>query len=595
MVHPSAEILPLKSQLEQLLRQAVNGLVGGLLPTAPETSQITVERTRDAQHGDFATNVAMRLAKAARRNPRELAQAIIAGMPRNDLVERTEVAGAGFINFYLKSAASTLELARIHELGAAYGRSQAGGGERVLVEFVSANPTGPLHVGHGRQAAYGATLANILAATGFVVAREYYINDAGRQMDILAVSTWLRYLELCGEAPPFPSNGYRGDYVRPIAQRLFELEGPRLCAPADKVAADLPADAPHGDKELHIDALIARCRELIGAGPFRDVLGLSLEMMIADIRDDLAAFGVDFDRWYSEGSLASSGAIERALERLRSQHQLYVKDGAQWFAASQFGDEKDRVVVRENGVATYFASDIAYHLEKRERGFSKLLDVLGADHHGYVARVRAGLAAMGEPGESLEVTLIQFVSLFNGGEKIAMGKREAQFVTLRQLREEVGNDACRFFYLMRSHDQPLDFDLALAKSRTNENPVYYIQYAHARVTSVLKQLGAKGLSFDLAAGLRNVTLLTGAHEQALVQTLSRYPEALASAASQRAPHTVVYYLRELANAFHTYYNAEQFIVAEAPLRNARLCLVSAAQQVIRNGLTLLGVSAPESM
>jgi len=257
--------------------------------------------------------------------------------------------------------------------------------------------------------------------------------------------------------------------------------------------------------------------------------------------------------------------------------------------------KKDRVVVRENGVATYFASDIAYHLEKRERGFAKLLDVLGADHHGYVARVRAGLTAMGEPGESLEVTLIQFVSLFRGGEKIAMGKREAQFVTLRQLREEVGNDACRFFYLMRSHDQPLDFDLALAKSRTNENPVYYIQYAHARVTSVLKQLGAKGLSFDLAAGLRNVTLLTGAHEQALVQTLSRYPEALASAASQRAPHTVVYYLRELANAFHTYYNAEQFIVAEAPLRNARLCLVSAAQQVIRNGLTLLGVSAPESM
>src|SRR5580692_9919970 len=293
MVHPSAEILPLKSQLEQLLRQAVNGLVGGLLPTAPETSQITVERTRDAQHGDFATNVAMRLAKAARRNPRELAQAIIAGMPRNDLVERTEVAGAGFINFYLKSAASTLELARIHELGAAYGRSQAGGGERVLVEFVSANPTGPLHVGHGRQAAYGATLANILAATGFVVAREYYINDAGRQMDILAVSTWLRYLELCGEGLPFASNGYRGDYVRPIAQRLFELEGRRLCAAAATVAAGLPPDAPEGDKELHIDALIARCRELIGAGGFRDLLALSLEMMIADIRDDLAAFGVD--------------------------------------------------------------------------------------------------------------------------------------------------------------------------------------------------------------------------------------------------------------------------------------------------------------
>jgi arginyl-tRNA synthetase len=585
----------LKSQLEQLLQQAVNGLVGGLLPTAPEASQIIVERTRDAQHGDFATNVAMRLAKAARRNPRELAQAIAAALPANELIERTEVAGAGFINFYLKTAASTGELARIHALGEAYGRSAAGAGERVLVEFVSANPTGPLHVGHGRQAAYGATLANILSATGYDVQREYYINDAGRQMDILAVSTWIRYLELCGEALPFPTNGYRGDYVRPLAQRLRELAGERLRAPAAVVAAELPADGPEGDKELHIDALIARCRELIGDGGFRDVLGLALEMMIADIRDDLAAFGVDFDRWYSEATLATSGAIERALERLRAQHQIYLKDGAQWFAAAQFGDEKDRVVVRENGVATYFASDIAYHLEKRERGFSKLLDVLGADHHGYVARVRAGLTAMGEPAESLEVTLIQFVNLFRGGEKIAMGKREAQFVTLRQLRDEVGNDACRFFYLMRSHDQPLDFDLELAKSRTNENPVFYIQYAHARVTSVLKQLAAKGLQFDRAEGLANATLLTGSHEQAVVQALSRYPEALAGAAAQRAPHALVYYLRDLANAFHTYYNAEQFIVPEAPLRNARLVLVSAAQQVIRNGLTLLGVSAPESM
>jgi arginyl-tRNA synthetase len=586
---------PLKPQLEQLLLQAVNGLVGAVLPTAPEASQIIVERTRDAQHGDFATNIALRLAKAARRNPRELAQAIVAGLPANDLIERTEVAGAGFINFYLKAAASTQELARIHGLGEAYGRSRAGAGERVLVEFVSANPTGPLHVGHGRQAAYGATLANILAATGFDVAREYYINDAGRQMDILAVSTWIRYLELCGEAVAFPTNGYRGDYVLPLAQRLRELEGEHLRAPAAEVMAGLPPDGPQGDKELHIDALVERCRALIGAGGFRDVLGLSLEMMIADIRDDLAGFGVDFDRWYSEATLATSGAIDRALERLRAQNQIYTKDGAQWFAATRFGDEKDRVVVRENGVATYFASDIAYHLEKRERGFARLLDVLGADHHGYVARVRAGLTAMGEPGESLEVSLIQFVSLFRGGEKIPMGKREAQFVTLRQLREEVGNDACRFFYLMRSHDQPLDFDLELAKSRTNENPVYYIQYAHARVASVLKQLVAKGLTFDLAEGLRNATALTGAHEQALVQSLSRYPEALASAATQRAPHTLVYYLRELANAFHTYYNAEQFIVPDAPLRNARLCLVSAAAQVIRNGLALLGVTAPESM
>ncbi len=585
----------MKSQLEQLLQQAVNGLVGGLLPTAPEVSQITVERTRDAQHGDFATNIAMRLAKNARRNPRELAQAILVALPANELIERAEVAGAGFINFYLKAAASTRELARIHELGDAYGRSNAGGGERVLVEFVSANPTGPLHVGHGRQAAYGATLANILSATGHSVAREYYINDAGRQMDILGVSTWIRYLELCGEALPFPSNGYRGDYVQSLAQQLQARVGTDLCTAGAAVMADLPADAPEGDKELHIDALIERCRALIGEAGFRTLLELSLELMLADIRDDLAGFGVEFDRWYSERQLAASGAIERALLRLRAQQHIYTKDGAQWFAATQFGDEKDRVVVRENGVPTYFASDIAYHLDKRERGFARLLDVLGADHHGYVARVRAGLTVMGEPGDSLEVTLIQFVNLFRGGEKIAMGKREAQFVTLRQLREEVGNDACRFFYLMRSHDQQLDFDLELAKSRSNENPVYYIQYAHARVASVLKRLRAKGLTFDLTEGLAHATLLTGPHEQALVQALSRYPESLAGAAAQRAPHALVHYLRELANAFHTYYNAEQFIVPEAPLRNARLALVSAARQVIRNGLTLLGVSAPESM
>ena len=320
-------------------------------------------------------------------------------------------------------------------------------------------------------------------------------------MDILAVSTWVRYLEVCGEALPFPDNGYRGDYVRPLAQSLKDQAGEALRRPAAEVLAGLPADAPAGDKEAYIDALIERCRALIGAGGFRQVLELSLELMLADIRDDLAEFGVVFDHWTSERALAETGAIDHALEVLRGQGRLHEKDGALWFRATEFGDEKDRVVVRENGVKTYFASDIAYHLDKRERGFARLLDVLGADHHGYVARVRAGLIAMGEPGECLEVTLIQFVSLFRGTEKIPMGKREAQFVTLRQLREEVGNDACRFFYLMRSHDQPLDFDLELAKSRTNENPVYYIQYAHARVASVMKQLAARGLAFDRAQGL----------------------------------------------------------------------------------------------
>jgi arginyl-tRNA synthetase len=585
----------LKQQLEQLVLAALNNLPGGLLPEPPAAGAVVVERTRDAQHGDFATNIAMRLAKAARRNPRELAQAIIAALPPNPFVAKTEVAGAGFINFFLATDAYARELASVHELGDRYGLSNLGRGERVMVEFVSANPTGPLHVGHGRQAAYGATLSNILSAVGFDVAREYYINDAGRQVEILAVSTWLRYLEICGEELPFPSNGYRGDYVRPLAEKLRAQVGDSMRHPAGAVLLNLPPDAPIGDKDAYIDALISRARELIGADGFRRVLELSLGEMLADIRDDLAQFGVVFDRWYSERKLSDEGEIDHALQKLEAQGRLYKKDGAVWFRATEFGDEKDRVVVRENGVKTYFASDIAYHLEKRELGFQRLIDVLGADHHGYIARVRAGLMAMGEPGDCLEVNLIQFVSLFRGGEKIAMGKREAQFVTLRQLREEVGNDACRFFYLMRSHDQPLDFDLELAKSRSNDNPVYYIQYAHARVASVMKQLAARDLTFDRADGLASAGLLTGSHEQAVLNSLARYPEALEQSAVNRAPHTLVHYLRDLANALHTYYNAEQFIVSEVKLRNARLALVLGVQQVLRNGLTLLGVSAPESM
>ncbi len=585
----------MKQQLEQLLLGAVRGLAEEILPAPTEVAAVTVERTRDARHGDFASNIALRLAKPARRNPRELAQAIVRALPANSLIARTEIAGAGFINFFLSGQAYAEEVSRIHAETDRYGRSSAGQGRRVLVEFVSANPTGPLHVGHGRQAAYGATLANILSALGYAVGREYYINDAGRQVDILAVSAWLRYLELHGATLPFPANGYRGDYVRAIAASLRDKYHNELVRPAEMVLTELPPDAPDGDKEVYIDALIERARGLIGRDGFQRIVELSLEQMLADIRSDLEEFGVTFDRWYSERALSDSGAIDRALERLATQQRLYQKDGATWFRATEFGDEKDRVVVRENGVKTYFASDIAYHLEKRERGFEKLIDVLGADHHGYIARVRAGLVAMGEPADCLEVNLVQFVSLFRAGEKIPMGKREAQFVTLRELRGEVGNDACRFFYLMRSHEQPLDFDLELAKSRTNDNPVYYIQYAHARVSSVMKQLAARELTLDRQEGLANIALLSGDHEQAVLQNLTRYPEAVELAGSTRAPHALVHYLRELATVFHTYYNAEQFIVSESRLRNARLVLVLAVQQVIRNGLTLLGVSSPESM
>jgi len=584
-----------KQQLEELLLSALSRMGDASFAATPQRDSIIVVRTRDAQHGDFATNIALRLAKQARRNPRELAQAIVAALPPSPLVARTEVAGAGFINFFLAKEAYADEIARIHTEGARYGRSTLGEGVRVLLEFVSANPTGPLHVGHGRQAAYGATLAGLLDAVGFSVEREYYVNDAGRQMDIFAVSVWVRYLKLCSEEFAFPSNGYRGDYVQPIAQLLFAQEGTRFQRSAAEIGAHLPPDAPAGDKEKHIDALITRARELLGAEGFREVLQLSLAAMLDDIRSDLAEFGVEFDHWASERALGESGAIERALARLEREGNLYREDGALWFRAERFGDEKNRVVVRENGQKTYFASDIAYHLQKRERGFQLLIDALGADHHGYVARVRAGLTAMGEPGESLEVNLVQFVSLYRGTEKVPMGKREGQFVTLRQLRAEVGNDACRLFYLMRSHEQHLDFDLELAKSRSNENPVYYIQYAHARVASVLAQLAARGMHFDRAEGLAHIELLSGPAEELVLQQVARYPEVLESCAVARAPHGLVHYLRELANAFHSYYNAEQFIVADAKLRNARLALVIAVQQVVRNGLTLLGVTAPASM
>jgi arginyl-tRNA synthetase len=585
----------LKDQITLLIRQALAAIPAADLPPDATNATIELERTRDPAHGDFASSIALRLAKAARRNPRQLAQTIVTALPASDLVAKAEVAGAGFINFHLAPTAYARELERIANEGERYGRSDLGNGTRVIVEFVSSNPTGPLHVGHGRHAAYGATLSNLLSATGFKVHREYYVNDAGRQMDILAASVWLRYLELGGERFEFPSNGYRGEYLLPIAQKLLYAEQRRLQRAAAEVFQDLPPDAPAGDKDAYIDAVIARARALLGAEDFRRVLDLSLGEILADMRQDLAEFGVTFDEWFSERSLADSGAIDRALERLKASGHVYRKDGALWFKATDYGDEKDRVVERENGARTYFASDIAYHLYKRERGYEQLIDVLGADHHGYVSRVRAGLSAMGEPGDCLEVRLIQFVTLFRGAERVQMSTRSGDFVTLRTLRSEVGNDAARLFYVMRGNDQHLDFDLELAKSRSNDNPVYYIQYAHARVASVMKQLADRSLTYDAELACRHLDQLSEAQESALLKTMSRYPEVVQLAAVNRAPHALVHYLRDLANDFHTYYNAHQFIVEDPGLRSARLMLVQALQQVVRNGLGLLGVSAPDSM
>ncbi len=590
----------MKDDLQSLLQRALQSLEGSLLPQPVDPNLVTLERTRDAAHGDFATNIAMRLAKAAGKPPRVIAEAIIAALPASALVTRAEVAGAGFINFFLAKDLYSRELVRVHEEGAGYGRGKPAQPRKVLLEFVSANPTGPMHVGHGRQAAFGDALANLIAAAGDIVTREYYVNDAGRQTEILAVSVWLRYLEACGESLKFPENGYRGDYIRPVAAALRQREGDVLRHSAAAVLDGLPPDAPAGDKDRYIDAVIARCRALIGDAAWRRLLETSIADMLAEIRDDLAGYGVRFDNWVSEREFAESGAIDRALARLRERGLLYLKDGAEWFKATQFGDDEDRVVIRENGVKTYFASDIAYHLDKRERGYDILIDVLGADHHGYVTRVRGGLQAFGHPGDCLEAPLIQLVALFRNGVKMSMGKREANFVTLRQLREEVGNDACRIFYLMRSNDQSLDFDLELAKSKTNENPVFYVQYAHARVASVMKELTSRNIDYDPAQARevvlsRGAELLAGAQAEAMLSCLSRYPEVIRQAAAQRAPHALVHYLRELATTLHSFYNAERILVTDADLRSARLYALLAVQQVVRNGLGVLGATAPESM
>ncbi len=578
----------MKAHLQHLFAQALAHLQekGELPPSLPP---VHLERSRDPRHGDFSTNIALVIAKAAGRPPRVIAEAIAQALPPSGEVARVEVAGPGFINVFLTEAAYHRVIRDILDQGEAYGRSAIGKGERVCLEFVSANPTGPLHVGHGRGAAYGATLGNILEAAGFKVHREYYVNDAGRQMDILAVSIWLRYLELCGEEVPFPENGYQGDYIYDIAADLHREVGEALRHPVSAVFQGIG-----GDREEAMDALIERARALLGPA-YRKVLALGLQVILEDIRDTLARFGVTYDTWFSERSLIEGGEVEKAIGRLREAGWTYEKEGALWFAASRLGDEKDRVLIRQNGQLTYFATDIAYHLNKRERGFERLMDVWGADHHGYVPRLRAALEALGIDGQSLEVLLVQFAILYRGGERVQMSTRSGEFITLRELIQEVGRDAARFFYVMRRHDQHLDFDLDLAKSQSAENPVYYIQYAHARVASVMDKLREKGLAWDRERGLDHLTLLKEEHERALLRSLSRYGEVVEGCALAREPHQLAHYLRELATDFHTYYNAHTFLVEEAPLRDARLALVLATRQVIRNGLGLLGVSAPERM
>ncbi|HMV52407.1 MAG TPA: arginine--tRNA ligase [Rhodocyclaceae bacterium] len=574
-------VVDIKSHLSELLRAALTSV-------APEHTaiEITLDRTRQSSHGDFASNLALQLAKPLKRNPRDIAGLLLAELPQSAWIAKAEVAGAGFINFFVAGTAKTVAVTAALRQGPQFGQADVGHGCKVQVEFVSANPTGPLHVGHGRGAAYGSALANVLQATGHVVTREFYVNDAGRQMDILATSVWLRYLELRNEKVNFPADGYRGDYVRDIAALLLEQQGARL----SRDTALLPTVQDGEDADAALDALIACAKALLGE-EWWTVHRFALDAMLADQRNDLGEFRVHYDVWYSEQSLYANGSVDRAVARLQDAGHLYEQDGALWFRSTAFGDEKDRVVRRDNGAYTYFASDIAYHAEKFARGFDRVIDVWGADHHGYIPRVKGALAALGVDANRLEVALVQFAVLYRGGEKTAMGKRSGEFVTLRDLRREVGDDAARFFYVLRKSDQHLDFDLDLAKSQSNENPVYYIQYAHARVCSVLTQWG--GLVAELAD--TDLAPLSGERELALCARIAAYPEALEAAARDYAPHIVAFYLKDLAADFHSFYNAERILVDDAGIRDARLALVAAVRQTLANGLALLGVSAPETM
>ena len=582
----------MKDQLQDLLNKCIQELISkGTLNEMP--SKIRIDHTKDNSHGDYATNIALMLSKQAKMSPVELAKIIIDQFEQKSFIKKIEIAGPGFINFFMSQETSSSIVNEIIDQAALYGSSEIGHGKKVLLEYVSANPTGPLHVGHGRGAAYGATVSNLLRNAGFIVDNEYYVNDAGRQMDILTVSIYLRYLTICGESLRFPDNGYQGQYIHDIAQVIYEASGQEFHLKSDLVFENVSKDGSEGgDKEIHIDQLIERAKSILG-DRFKAVFKVGIESILGGIKNDLAEFGVIFEKWFSEQSLIDSGLSEACISKLKDSKNLYEKDGALWFKTTSYGDEKDRVVVRDNGNHTYFASDIAYHLEKLERGYDKIINVWGADHHGYIPRVKASIEALGHDPNKLEILLVQFANLYRGGSKVQMSTRSGSFVTLEDLRAEVGNDAARFFYILRKSEQHMDFDLDLAKSKTNENPVYYIQYAHARICSVFRQADEKEIELDVSQ--TNLTLLTEEIEKDLLRELSRFKSVLESSAIQYEPHQLAYYLRDLSNHFHSYYNACKFIVDDKNLTQARLALISATQQILKNGLSILGVGAPESM
>ncbi len=554
----------MKNQIKKLITEAASRAhAQGLLPSA-EFPAVNLEEPKLEAHGDFSTNVAMVAASLQKTAPRKIAQAIVDRLADSQrLLEKVEIAGPGFINFYVRPAAWHPVLLEIQAADRRYGASAVGRGEKVQVEFVSSNPTGPLHVGHGRGAAVGDAVANILAFCGYDVQREYYINDSGRQIRTLGRSVFLRYRALFGKNDPFPEECYQGDYIRDIAAQIKERQGDALLRCGED------------------EAVTACARTAAGA-------------IMAGIREDLDLFGVSFDEWFSEQSLYDSGEVARILADSQKRGIVYGKDGALWFRTSDLGDEKDRVVVRQNGQTTYFASDIAYHENKYRRGFERVIDVWGADHHGYIPRLQAAIEAGGHARGQFQVILVQLVNLLRGGQPVAMSTRAGEFVTLRDVVDEVGKDAARFIFLTRHYESPLDFDLEVAKQQTNENPVYYVQYVHARISSIIRKAAENGMA-DAGWNETAVARLLEPEEILLIKTLAQYPAAVALSAEKLEPHRITFFLMNLAAAFHAYYNKHRVLSEDPVLSRGRLCLVESIRKVIRNGLALLGVDAPEKM
>jgi len=554
----------MKQKIKDLIcKAALNANEKGELPSS-EFPDIEIEVPRVGSHGDFSTNIAMVMASIQKMSPKRIAEAIIKNIDDSKkIISKTEIAGPGFINFFINNLAWHPVLRRVHEEDSRYGASDIGKGRKIQVEFVSSNPTGPLHVGHGRGAAVGDAMANILLFCGYDVQKEYYINDSGRQIRTLGLSVFLRYMEICGEKIQFPDDCYQGDYIRDFAIQIKEHKGNDLLAQEEEEA-------------------ILYCARF------------AAEKIIEGMRDDLKTFGVEFDNWFSEQSLYDSGKVDSALNEFRDRNLIYKKDGASWFKTTDFGDEKDRVVVRNNGQTTYFASDIAYHLNKFERGFERAIDVWGADHHGYIPRIKACLAAAGYSDEQFNVILVQLVNLLRGGEPVAMSTRAGEFVTLKNVIDEVGADAARFIFLTRHHESPLDFDLETAKKKTNDNPVFYVQYVHARISSIIRKGRERGIE-KAAWDDMAMAMLKEPEEINLIKTMTAYPETIKGSAEFMEPHRITFYLMNLASSFHAYYNKHRVLTDDPVLTAGRLYLIIAVKKVIRNGLALLGVSAPEKM